>query len=68
MSPATTWYSLEEAVAKFSLDTSTLLKWAEDGVVRSEHPDTRCMRIKADDLERKLRNVNNVDLAFRDCD
>ena len=31
-----TWYTLEEATAKYCLGTALILKWVGEGVVRSE--------------------------------
>ncbi len=55
-----TWYTLGEAVAKYSLDTSLILKWADEGVVRSENTDTRIMQVNVDDLELKVHEMTGI--------
>lgn len=57
MAQETTWYTIEQANSKFSLETALILKWVEEGVVRAEQPDTRKMQVNADDLELKIREV-----------
>jgi len=52
-----TWYTLEEAAAKYCLETALIKKWADEGVVRSELDDNRVMRVNVDDLELKLQEV-----------
>jgi hypothetical protein len=60
MSLGKTWYTLGDATAKYSLDTSMILKWAEEGVVRAEQADTRQMQINADDLELKVHEITGI--------
>jgi hypothetical protein len=60
MSLGKTWYTLGEASAKFGLDSSLILKWAEDGGVRTEQPDTRMMQVNIDDLELKVHEVVGI--------
>ena len=60
MSRGITWYTLEEAVATYSLKTSLILKWAERGELRAEQADTRLMRVNAADLEHRMQNVEDV--------
>lgn len=55
MLPGMTWYSPEEANSKYCLDTSLILKWADQGLVRNELADTRSMQVNADDLEMKIQ-------------
>jgi len=62
------WNTVEEATSKFGLETALVLKWVEDGDVSAEHHNTRSMRIRVDDLERKLQHVKNLAQSFRDCD
>jgi hypothetical protein len=55
-----TWYTLEEAATKYCLETSLILKWAEEGVVRSEQGDNQVMRVNVDDLEIKVQEVTGI--------
>jgi hypothetical protein len=55
-----TWYTLEEAAAKYCLETAVIEEWAEEGVVRSELGDNHVMRINVDDLELKLQEVTGI--------
>ena len=55
-----TWYTLEEAAAKYCLETALILKWADEGVVRSELGDNQVMRVNVDDLELKLQEVTGI--------
>jgi hypothetical protein len=60
MSLGKTWYTLGEAASKYSFDTSMILKWADEGVVRAEQADTRQMQINADDLELKVHEITGI--------
>jgi hypothetical protein len=55
-----TWYTLEEASAKYCLETELILKWVEEGVVRSEQADNQVMRVNVDDLELKVQEVTGI--------
>lgn len=59
MSCKTSWYTLEQAVEKYCLETSLILKWSEENLIRAELPDTRSMRVNGEDLEQKIRYVMN---------
>jgi hypothetical protein len=60
MSLGTTWYTLGEAASKYSLNTSLILKWADEGLVRSEQADTRSMQVNVDDIELKLHEITRI--------
>lgn len=60
MSLGKTWYTLGEASEKYNLETSLILKWAEEGVVRAEQADTRMMQVNVDDLELKAHDVTGI--------
>ena len=55
-----TWYTLEEAAAKYCLEPALILKWVEEGVVRSERGDNQVMRVNVDDLELKVQEVTGI--------
>lgn len=55
-----TWYTLEEAASKYCLEKSLILKWVEEGVVRSEQSDKRIMRVNVDDLELKVEERTGI--------
>ncbi len=55
MSSEITWYPLEKVVEKYCLESALVLKWAEEGLIRTELPDTRMMRVKVEDIERKVQ-------------
>ncbi len=49
-----TWYTLDEATGKFGVERQQILKWVEDGLVRSESEQEKVVRVNADDLELEL--------------
>ena len=55
-----TWYTLEEAAAKYCLETALIKRWADEGVVRSELGNNHVMRVNVDDLELKLQEVTGI--------
>lgn len=55
-----TWYTPEDAAAKYCLETSLILKWVEEGVVRAEQDGTRTVRINIDDLDLKVQEKTGV--------
>ena len=55
-----TWYTLEEAAAKYCLETAVIKRWVDKGVVRSELGEGRVMRVNVDDLELKLQEVTGI--------
>lgn len=56
MSSETNWTSIEHAVATYGLESSLILKWADEGLISAEHHDTRSMRVKEDDLVHKIQH------------
>jgi excisionase family DNA binding protein len=57
MSLGITWYTVEEAASKYSLDKSLILKWVDEGIVRSEQAGEELLRVNMDDLELKLQET-----------
>lgn len=54
MSLAKTWFGLDEAESKFGVSKAMILKWVDEGMVRSEQRDGRVLTVNGDDLELKL--------------
>ncbi|KAF0218450.1 MAG: hypothetical protein FD174_2911 [Geobacteraceae bacterium] len=57
MSLVKTWYTLDEAESKFGVQKHLILKWVEEGLVRSEQEEGRVVRVNSDDLELKAREL-----------
>jgi hypothetical protein len=64
MSSKISWQTVEEATTKCRMETSLLLKWAEQGVIRAKQVGTRSMRVSADDLEVKMRAITGIRVAL----
>jgi hypothetical protein len=60
MSLGITWYTVEEASAKYCLEKSLILKWVEEGVIRAEQADNQLIRVNVDDLELKVQEVTGL--------
>jgi len=60
MSLGITWYTLEEAAAKYSLEKSLILRWVDEGLVRAEQSGKRVVRINIDDLELKVQEMTGI--------
>lgn len=54
MSLVKTWYTPDEAEAKFGVPKAMILKWVEEGLVRCEQQATKVLFINGDDLELKV--------------
>jgi hypothetical protein len=63
MSSKKAWNTIEEATTKYRMETSLLLEWAEQGLVRATQAGTRSMRVCADDLETKMREITGFRIA-----
>jgi hypothetical protein len=55
-----TWYTLDEAAAKYCLESALIRKWADEGMVRSELGEGRIMRVNVDDLEIRLQELTGI--------
>jgi len=60
MSLTKTWYTVDEAVAKFGVSRQQFLKLVEDGVLRSEGENGKVIRLNGDDIERVLNLTPSV--------
>jgi len=55
MSIGITWCNIEEAAAKYSLEKSLILKWVQEGLVRSEESDHKTVLVNIDDIELEVQ-------------
>jgi hypothetical protein len=55
-----TWYTVDEAAAKYCLEKSMILKWVEEGVVRAEQADKGVVRVNIDDLELNVQEITRT--------
>jgi hypothetical protein len=56
MSLVKTWYTVEEAAAKYGVPSARILEWVTEGLVRSEEEEKKkkVLRVNADDLLLKM--------------
>jgi len=60
MSLTKTWYTVDEAAAKFGVPPKQLLEWVENGVLRSEGDKGKVARLYGEDIERELNLIPSV--------
>lgn len=60
MSLGITWYTLAEAEGKFGLKQTEILKWIEEGLVRTEKGDHKEVLVNIDDLELKVQELTQI--------
>ncbi len=60
MSLEKTWYTVEKAAQKFGLDKGQILKWVEDGVVRSEMAGSKVELVNIDDVALKVQEMTGI--------
>jgi predicted site-specific integrase-resolvase len=60
MSLGITWYTLEEAAAKYCLETSLIQKWIDEGVVRAEQAAQGVVRVNIDDIELNVQEMTRI--------
>jgi predicted site-specific integrase-resolvase len=51
MSLIKTWYSPEEAAAKFGVQKSLIIEWVDEGLVRCEREAGKVARVNIDDVQ-----------------
>lgn len=60
MSLGKTWYTLEDATAKFGVAKDLILAWIADGIIRTDRDSEQIMRINGDDLALKVQELTGV--------
>lgn len=51
MSLVKTWYTPEEAEAKYGVNKAMILEWVKDGLVRCEREAGKVVRVNIDDVK-----------------
>ncbi|HEY3307094.1 MAG TPA: MerR family transcriptional regulator [Desulfuromonadaceae bacterium] len=54
------WYTLEEAIHKFGLEDRILIKWIDEGLIRTETDEKDILRVNIDDLELKVQELTGI--------
>ena len=60
MSLTKSWYTIEEAAAKFGLSAEELQEWVDRGLVRSEEHKDKAIMLNGDDIEQELHLIPSV--------
>lgn len=54
------WQSLDAAAQKYGIESSSLLAWVEEGIIRSERNAEDVLLINLDDLDLKIHEVTKL--------
>lgn len=54
------WCSVEEITSRFGLESAVILKWVEDGLVRSESNGKKVVQVNFDDIELKVQELTGL--------
>jgi hypothetical protein len=59
MSLNKTWYTIEQAAAKYGIPVSQIQEWVDSGLVRTEENDGKVL-VNVNDIEQELHLVPSV--------
>jgi hypothetical protein len=60
MAITNSWSSLQKAADKYGVERNLILKWVADGLVRSEGPGKKVVRVNLDDIDRKVQEMTGI--------
>lgn len=60
MSLTQSWYTIDEAAAKYGISVAQIKLWVDRGLVRSEGHKGETMLVNINDIEQELRMVPSI--------